>query len=416
MAGYPLVEAESRSANPQKHLTADLVAWAAGTTGSLKPFLLVEVKVGDSTVSAHSSLSQLARLATVFGTEINLVFDGMWHIAAPDFSGFTDTAAAPPAPPSADAELADVGYLGRLLRHRIWSESRIVRETRVGRPMDTVESLSAMLSSIASDGTIDLTDYGLTGGAKVRVSKTAVFTAARNLVSNMLWSQRSRGEYGSSESLARAIGVLLNPVDPGKVLDPCCGVGTLLWAVLDEAQHHRVHVDIYGIEINATVASIARSLGSLSAASVDVATADGLSTAPISVRYVVAEPPLGVRLREPADLAVGISTTDGDLAFVDRCVSNLAPGGRAVIHTSRRWLWQAGAAAELRARLAARFRITALIGLPPGLFAGTSVDSTLVVIDATEPGNTLMAELGDDWEEQLAPGGAFLSAYLDVGA
>lgn len=56
--------------------------------------------------------------------------------------------------------------------------------------------------------------------------------------------------------------------------------------------------------------------------------------------------------------------------------------------------------------------MVALIGLPGGAVPGTGVRSVLVVIERAEPGETFVAQLGEDWESQLAPGGAALSAAL----
>ena len=63
--------------------------------------------------------------------------------------------------------------------------------------------------------------------------------------------------------------------------------------------------------------------------------------------------------------------------------------------------------------LAENFHVAALIGLPAGAITGTGVRSVLVVIDRTEPAETLVTHLGEDWETQLGPEGPGLNAVLE---
>lgn len=106
----------------------------------------------------------------------------------------------------------------------------------------------------------------------------------------------------------------------------------------------------------------------------------------------------------------GSMTKSGDVAVIDRCIAALRPRGRAVLHTARDWTWQEQAS-QFRGQLRGSVRISALIGLPTGLFPGSAIDSVIAVIERKTPATTFVAQLGGDWATQLSEGGAALSAY-----
>jgi type I restriction-modification system DNA methylase subunit len=62
--------------------------------------------------------------------------------------------------------------------------------------------------------------------------------------------------------------------------------------------------------------------------------------------------------------------------------------------------------------LATQFRVGAILGLPSGAVTGTGIRSILMVIDNAAPTDTFVAQLGEDLESQVAPGGAVLDAAL----
>ena len=79
--------------------------------------------------------------------------------------------------------------------------------------------------------------------------------------------------------------------------------------------------------------------------------------------------------------------------------------------TTQRFLFS-GALAEFRRYLSEKFRIVAVIELPPRSLEGTSVAPALIVIENTAPGETLVARLEDDWANQLSEAGEFYKAYV----
>jgi hypothetical protein len=98
------------------------------------------------------------------------------------------------------------------------------------------------------------------------------------------------------------------------------------------------------------------------------------------------------------------------VAVIDRCIAALRIRGRAVLHTTRAWTWQEQAS-QFRRHLKDSVRVTALIGLPTGVFPGSAIDSVIAVIERKSPVPTFVAQLDGDWATQLSEGGAALSAY-----
>lgn len=62
--------------------------------------------------------------------------------------------------------------------------------------------------------------------------------------------------------------------------------------------------------------------------------------------------------------------------------------------------------------LASDYRVGALIGLPARVLEPTAVRAVLLVIDHAEPGETFVAQLGEDWVAQLSKTGAAMNAAL----
>ena len=121
----------------------------------------------------------------------------------------------------------------------------------------------------------------------------------------------------------------------------------------------------------------------------------------------MSSPPFGIRLSEPVSLEFG-RARDADVASIAWAAKALAPGGRAVLLTPRGWTFRSGASAQLRAWLAENYRVTGLIGLP-AVSRLTGMPLLLLVLDALPTSQTVVADLSDDWKEQLAPGSELAS-------
>lgn len=136
---------------------------------------------------------------------------------------------------------------------------------------------------------------------------------------------------------------------------------------------------------------------------------DSLLTPLPGADVVVSAPPLGVRLAQPFQLMDGSSTVHMDVASVDACVRSLKAHGRAVLQVSPGFVSRTSAE-RYRHYLATNFRVAALIGCPPGSIPGSGINGVILVIDRDRPGQTFVAQIGEDWETQLSREGAALTA------
>jgi type I restriction-modification system DNA methylase subunit len=106
------------------------------------------------------------------------------------------------------------------------------------------------------------------------------------------------------------------------------------------------------------------------------------------------------------------SCADADLVAIERAARALRPGGRAVIVVAPGVLFREGTAERVRKWVSEQVRVVAVIGLPHGLFgSATSIAAALLVLERSDPTETLVARLGDDWAEQLRDSGHFFGDY-----
>jgi hypothetical protein len=237
--------------------------------------------------------------------------------------------------------------------------------------------------------------------------------AVRDVVRRHLVRHRELEPLLSQPALARPLAQLLGDVVPARVEDPFAGLGAFLWAVADRAMEAATVVHLSGTDVNANVVELASAVGALCPMPLQFRVGDSFRAEDSEpVDAVLTQPPLGLRLPAPFQLSSGASTRDGELAAIDVALSRLKPGGRAVLHISRGWTWRSGDAARYRAYLAAEWRVAALIGLPAGAYAGTSIPSSILVVDRAQPGDTFVANLEANWAEELAPGGTVLTECL----
>ncbi|OCI30104.1 N-6 DNA methylase [Oerskovia enterophila] len=174
---------------------------------------------------------------------------------------------------------------------------------------------------------------------------------------------------------------------------------------------HDAPVEFVGVEVNDRMADLAGTIGRTASLPTKIVTGDAFEVELPKADVVLAAPPLGIRMREPRVLLDGSTTTDMAVAAVDLALQQLRPGGRAVLHVAAGFTFQHGAE-QYREYLAEEHRVAALIGLPSGAVPGTGVRSVLVVIERGEPGETFVAQVGEDWETQLATNGAAMTAVL----
>jgi type I restriction-modification system DNA methylase subunit len=97
---------------------------------------------------------------------------------------------------------------------------------------------------------------------------------------------------------------------------------------------------------------------------------------------------------------------------VDVALRALRSKGRAVLHLPLSWASRGGINQRYRDHLLDAANVVALIGLPPGSYVGAMVPSLLLVIDKTAgTRETFVAQLAEDWPNQLNEGGAALEDF-----
>ena len=402
-AGYPLVLTDMRLPSTRKEQRVDVVAFAADNTGALQPALVVEVKRRTVSDPQHV-LDQLALARDMLGTQRHyLVTPDGWFEA----DGGLRRVQQVDAPAEADrpgGELRDISTVELLLQQYLWAAGN--RHRNEAGPDAALGAVRDLLTRFAGPATVP-------ADQTVPMDPATRWRAVRDVIRKYLARDRHLEEMLSQPALARPLAQLLGDVVPPRVEDPFAGLGAFLWAVADRALETGAEVQLSGMDINLNMIQLASAVGELCPVPLQFRVGDSFRIQDGEpVDAVLTQPPIGLRLPEPFRLSSGATTRDGELAAIDVALSRLKPGGRAVLHISRGWTFRSGDAARYRAYLAAKWRVAALIGLPAGAYAGTSIPSTVLIIDRAQPSETFVANLEANWAGELAPGGSVLTECL----
>lgn len=384
----------------------DIIAWASNATGELIPWVAVEIKSGKFKLP-DLALPALSKYRDLLGTRDHYaVINGHWFKADRGVRSLEPVDGPTPPLYGAGGFLADEELATSLLSAQLW------RETHRRRASDaSVHSFfpNEVLYETALPG-IQLSDDEF-----VPVESDVLRRARRRAIVSHLVGGRSTGEYVSSPVIAEGVATLVGDRVGGTVLDPFCGTGSFLWAVLDRAVQQEGSAEFVGFELNPMVAQAAEAIGRSERMATIIEVANAYEADLPLAQVVVTAPPLGLRLREPHQLLDGTKTMDGEAAAVDISLRGLQSGGRAVFHLGAGFTFKRNLE-RYRRHLAEDLRVAALIGLPSGAIPGTTIRSVLLVIDRAAPGETFIAQLGEDWEAQLGFGGAAVEealAHLD---
>lgn len=106
--------------------------------------------------------------------------------------------------------------------------------------------------------------------------------------------------------------------------------------------------------------------------------------------FIVANPPFNESVQQAVISESGIKTKYSDVIVLDHIISNLAPGGRAVIVLSNSTLMRDGVHKQLRKRMLSEFFVEAVVELPKGAFRFTSIPGNLLVISRQQPKNDIL--------------------------
>lgn len=402
-AGYEFVQTEPRIPGA-KDWRPDIVAWAANAQGTLVPWAVVEMKSSFAAIHSEAGLSALARARDMLGTVDHYVVvnDREWYRADPGIQRLSQVD-GPSAPPNGgEGEIADVDLVTALLSEELWKAAARSR----GKGMPVVDY------HFNPGRVLDFSGFRTSSGSWVPVSKEALWQARRRAVVDFERRGKEAGLFTSHKTVAAAVAQLAGSKLTWDLLDPFCGAGSFLWESIDYAQEHKTGLNtVLGYDIDQRTADVARSIADAAPVPTEIFAADALGAdLPLST-CVVSAPPFGLRLQEHHELLDRSTTRDGDLVLLDRMVRLLGEGSRAVLHLPVGITFRANSE-HYRHFLATQFRVAAILGLPSGAVLGTGIRSVLMVIDKTQPTDTFIAQLGDDWEAQLAPCGSAMEAAL----
>jgi type I restriction-modification system DNA methylase subunit len=231
---------------------------------------------------------------------------------------------------------------------------------------------------------------------------------------------RRGGEYISPPSVRRLVVAIAQPV--GSVYNPASGIGQLM---IDAAvSAGSAALEVIGQEINSRVWAMSQLNLAIHDVRAEIALGDVFDDdhyPQLRANRVVAVPPWNQRLpiveRLPGDprwVWGEPSPNDGNVAWIQHCLYHLAEDGRAVLVLPNNVLFESGRAGRIRQRLVKAGLLDAVLALPPGLFAFTSLPCTVLVfakgrpsVDG-KPAPTLMVDL-----RESSDGRTTRSATLD---
>jgi hypothetical protein len=435
-AGYELVEHEVPVRVGRRNRIFDLIAYARGEDGEIRPTAVVEVKQRlDRQAAISHALTQLALARELLGVQDYYGYDGRWYEPDPSFAELRSvsgparlTLAGMESDERPAAQTHDVDLVLRALEH--WIQSRTGPEGSL-RPVSHLEVIADALDELLLGG-LDAV-RGLLDG--VWVPTEILWRAARRLVEGAARTHVDGRELIVPNDVRR---VLVNLARPGQmfalqedssaggtVADPFCGLGLLLCDLVDalwesklQPQSRHAALLIYGADPNPLCVRIATALLRLAPSiqgfktMVDVEVADGaMDGRRMAVRVLISAPPFGRKLPVAVPTRAG-STRNGDVAQIERCTRSIREGGLAVVLTSQGWLFRTEAM-DFRHALATDMDVVAVIGLPPrAVGPSTAIASAVTVIRRAEPSDSLVADLEEDWREQLSASGNFFQSYL----
>ncbi|MEO3765355.1 N-6 DNA methylase [Streptomyces sp. B8F3] len=240
---------------------------------------------------------------------------------------------------------------------------------------DTVAGIASIARLLAHDEASTL-DEDLAELATRVAAKESAARVVDQLVERFLDSSRRTGsDQITSPRLVRAVSHFAGPVSAGSlILDPACGIGTLLLSVGPVNGPER-----RGQEISPAAAELAQARADL-AGHRDTAIEAGDSLRQdrwplLRADLVLCDPPAAgpdwgrEELLLDARWELGTpSKAEGDLAWLQHCYSHTAPGGRVVAVMPASVAYRK-AGRRIRAEAVRRGILTDVIALPPGMVA-----------------------------------------------
>jgi len=221
---------------------------------------------------------------------------------------------------------------------------------------------------------------------------------------------KSGGEFFTpqevSELLARL--TLVGKREVNKVYDPACGSGSLLLKFAKILGKDKVRIGFFGQEINLTTYNLARMnmfLHDINFNKFDIAHGDTLTDPkhwdeqPFDA--IVSNPPYSTRwegdanpilINDPRFSPAGVLApkSKADFAFILHSLAWLSPKGAAAIVCFPGILYRGGAEQKIRKYLVDNNFVDTIIQLPPDLFFGTSIATSIMVLKKNKQDNNIL--------------------------
>lgn len=288
-----------------------------------------------------------------------------------------------------------------------WLRAAHVREARGSIPDGCLTTVLRRVP--VSNDLADLREHaeGLVSrhreGPEGRAAAAEVF---REVTSRRRVSEVRRGESSTPPALSSLIAGLL-PDRPGSLLDPAAGLGD---ALVHSVETRGIPRHVTAVELDPITASLCGQNLALNRVPARVLTGDSFTIVPDlgPQDAVVAHPPAGVRLSPDSPAGwilareLGGGSREMEFAWLALAVGSLAPGGTAVVVTTRSGLgWSTGV--QPRRRLLERGCVRAVIGLPVEMVRGG--DAAIWVLGAAtrEPGDVLFIDGSGHKETEFVP-------------
>jgi type I restriction enzyme M protein len=221
------------------------------------------------------------------------------------------------------------------------------------------------------------------------------------------------GEYLTPRSVRNLVVAISEPA--GTVYNPASGIGQLM---IDAATNTEGtgELELVGQEVDTRVCAMARLNLAIHGVDAELSLGDVFEDdryPQLRATRVISVPPWNMKIPIAENLAGDArwvwgepGSNDGNAAWIQHCLYHLADGGRAVVVLANSALFEGGRAGRIRQRIVKAGLLDAVIALPPGLFAWTSMPCALLVFTKGRggadgrPASTLMVDLSGATEGQ----------------
>ncbi|WP_310564219.1 type I restriction-modification system subunit M [Hydrogenophaga sp.] len=208
------------------------------------------------------------------------------------------------------------------------------------------------------------------------------------------------GEFYTPSPVVRLLVQLMEPLELMAIGDPTCGSGGMLiqaGSYVEESGGDPRRVALYGQEVNPTTWAICKMNMILHGyKSADIRNDDTLKSpkhlAPngelMHFDRQIANPPFSLnystkemQFKERFHTFMPETGKKADMMFVQHILATLTPEGKAAVVMPHGVLFRGGREREARRRILLSGHLEAVVGLPPGLFYGTSIPACVLVLN-----------------------------------